>query len=232
MRFISLILIFCLSGCLPFGAHDVKGPDKQGLGTLSGAALGATSGAVTGAQLSAGAGPGAVVGMGFGAVAGAINGMTADAVEEDAILRDKSLQCYRERAWAQEILAEHYQRRLALHPGRDIFPADLFFDSDGVRLRPHAEALIKEIAMLSTRRMPWSRLVIASYAMSDDRNSAFAEHLSERRSQAIALEFVKQGIEPRRLQAQGVTVSEPVLIDPQDSPGRYRQAVEFIPLDY
>ena len=28
------------------------------------------------------------------------------------------------------------------------------------------------------------------------------------------------------------TLPEPVLIDPDDSAGRYRQAIEFIPIDY
>jgi len=61
LKKLTLILIslgfLSLSACSPFGSGPFPGPDKQGIGTVAGAALGAGSGAVWGAQVSAGTGP-------------------------------------------------------------------------------------------------------------------------------------------------------------------------------
>lgn len=230
-----LLFAAILSGgasCSPAAQAPLPGPDKQGAGTVYGAMAGAGAGAVYGAQVSAGAGPGAAVGAGFGALYGMATGIGIDALEEDQLRRESELVEAREQSWVQSILAEHYERRLELHPNRDIFPADLFFVGDEVRLRPDARVLVHEIARLQKKRMPWSRLIIASYVTASDEASDYAKFLNRERSGEIATEFVRAGIEPRRIQTRSVTVPEPVLIDPQDSPQRYRQAIEIIPLDY
>jgi len=229
---LNFLILVGLPGCTPFSSEPAPGPDKQGVGMLSGAALGAGSGAITGAEVSAGAGPGALVGAGLGAVFGAFSGLGTDLIEEDQIRREEEEQRMRELAWVQEVLAEHYQRRLELHPSRDIFPADLFFCSDSSELNPQALILVHELAALTRQRMPWSRLVIASYMTAADRDSQYASFLGKKRAERIALEFVKAGVEPRRVYTRAVTIDKPVLIDPDDSPSRYRQAIEIIPLDY
>jgi len=38
-------------------------------------------------------------------------------------------------------------------------------------------------------------------------------------------------VEPRRLETRAVVVDAPVLIDPNDNPTRYNQAIEIIPVD-
>jgi hypothetical protein len=43
--------------------------------------------------------------------------------------------------------------------------------------------------------------------------------------------MVRAGIEPRRLETRVIVVDAPVLIDPFDSPTRYNQAIEIIPID-
>lgn len=227
---VTCTLLFA-SACTPFEGKPTPGPDKQGSGMLTGAALGAGSGAVTGAQLSAGAGPGAFVGAGFGAVYGALQGIGVDLLEEDQLRRKDEEQCLRERAWVQEVLTEHYARRLALHPSRDIFPADLFFDSDSSKLKKQSRLLVREIARYARKRLPSSRLLVVAYVTSPDESSTYAESLSSGRAEEIALQFVQAGIEPRRMVARGVTLTEPLLIDPDDSPGRYRQAVEIVTMD-
>ena len=77
----------------------------------------------------------------------------------------------------------------------------------------------------------WSRIVVASYVTTRDKDSAYAQFVTKRRAEQIANEFVRAGIEPRRVQIKGIPVEEPILIDPDDSPSRYRQAIEIIPLD-
>ncbi|MCB0345748.1 MAG: hypothetical protein KDD66_11570 [Bdellovibrionales bacterium] len=221
-----------LTSCTPASPAPYPGPDKQAAGTIYGAMLGAGAGAVYGAQVSAGAGPGAAVGAGFGAIYGMAAGIGIDALEEDQLRRDEELVEARERSWVQSILAEHYERRLELHPNRDIFPADLFFVGDEVRLRPDAKVLVQEIARLQKRRLPWSRLVIASYVTARDEDSDYAAFLNRNRADEIATEFVRAGIEPRRIKTRSMTIPEPILIDPHDSPQRYRQAIEIIPVDY
>ena len=74
---VALLAVFAL-GC---GYH--RGPDKQGGGTLQGAASGAITGGITGAQLSSTTGPGIFIGAGLGSIAGAAQGMVADTLEED-----------------------------------------------------------------------------------------------------------------------------------------------------
>jgi len=216
-----------LSAC----ARQQTGPDKQYVGTATGAVSGAGAGAITGFQLGAGTGPGALIGAGFGAVAGGVKGIVQDAAEEESIRLAHLTQSEREISAAHEILHDHYKRRMELHPTRDIYPADIFFEGDEVRIKKAAIPLIWEIARLNKTRMPWSRMVVASYARAKDDDSAYALHLAERRSRELSDYFVRAGIEPRRMEARGVIVDAPLLIDPYDDPFRYNQAIEIIMLD-
>ena len=207
------------------------GPDKQFEGSLSGAASGAGAGAVTGFQLGAGAGPGAAVGAGFGALAGGIQGFMGDQQDEAVMKTDEELEREHERAWAQQVLSVHYQKRSELFPTRDIFPSDLFFTSDQAELNHQGRVLAREIAELQKKRLPWSTLVIASYVRATSPESSFAKYLAEKRAREISDEMVRAGLEPRRLKGRAVIISEPLVLDPSDRPDRYNQAIEIIPLD-
>ncbi len=229
---IALIAIgLFTNGCGPISNNPIPGPDKQGTGTVYGAMLGAGTGAVTGAQLSAGTGPGAMVGAGLGAVWGAVNGFGIDLLEEDQLRREEELARARELAWVQDVLAEHYKRRMELHPNRDIFPADLFFESDSSKLTGPSISLVHELALLTQRRLPWSRIIITAYVTAKDADSKYAQFLTNRRAEEIATQFVRAGVEARRVQARGVTLQEPLVRDPLDHPSRYKQAVEIVTVD-
>ena len=218
-------------GCGSPNTPPIPGPDKQGGGMLSGMVTGAGAGAVTGFQLSAATGPGAAVGAGFGAVAGSIQGAVQDSIEEENIRLAREISKERTIARVHQIVQDHYKRRIQLHPSRDIFPADLFFNGDESTLRPQAIALVKEIASLNKNRMSWSRLVIAAYVKSNDEDAEFPKTLAEKRAREIGDYFVRNGIEPRRIEARAVVIPAPLVIDPLDHPARYNQAIELIPLD-
>ena len=224
----AAIISASITGCFA----PVEGPDKQFVGTLQGAASGAGAGAVAGFQMSAGAGPGAAVGAGFGALAGAVQGLVQDVTEEEQMRIAAETRGAREVARAHAVLEDHYRRRLALHPSRDIFPADVFFDGDEARLRPGARALVVEIARLSKRHKPWAQLIVASYVRGSEHaeraDDGYAERLAVRRAEAIGDELVRAGLEPRRILGRGVTIDAPLVLDPDDSSGRYNQAVELI----
>lgn len=136
-----------------------------------------------------------------------------------------------DRVGAQKILSEHYLKRLKLHPSRDIFPADIFFYGDEVKLTAPAPAILDEYARLSKTRLPSSRLVVAVYAKANSKESTFAKHLTEKRALAITDQLVRSGIEPRRLVSRAIVTKGPIVLDPDDDPRRYDQAVEFIMLD-
>lgn len=221
------LLVVALSACTP----ATPGPDKQFAGGLEGAAVGAGAGAVTGFQLGSGTGPGAAVGAGFGAIAGGIQGAMKDSAEMQMLELAAQTREQRQVAWAHEILNDQFKRRLELHPAREIYPADLFFYGDEPKLRAGAEPLIKELARMNKRRLPWSRLVIASYARTSDLEAPHARQLAERRARELVNQLVHSGLDPRRLEARGVAVTAPILIDPDDDPLRYNQAVEIIALD-
>ena len=227
IRFVALLVIFSFAAC----AKPVPGPDKQGQGLLSGAVTGAGAGAVTGFQTGAGTGPGAVVGAGIGAVAGAMQGLVKDQLEDHMLNMAAATREEREIAVAHEILADHYRRRMELHPTRDIYPAEFFFCGDSFRLKPSAKGLVSEIVQLNRERYAWSRLVIATYVKSNDPQSVFAHHLAERRARELGDQFVRAGMDPRRIETRALVVDQPVLIDPVDAPERYSQAVELIPAD-
>jgi outer membrane protein OmpA-like peptidoglycan-associated protein len=212
-------------------AGPYPGPDKQFVGTVEGAALGAGAGAVTGFQVGAGTGPGALVGAGVGAVAGGVQGMVKDQTEEDIAGLSHRTREELERARAHEVLAEHYKRRVALHPTRDIYPADMFFYGDEVKLRPSAKALLTEIARLNKTRYPWSRFVITSYVKTADTEAKYAIHLAGERCRELGNRLIQAGLEARRIETRVVLMDEPVLVDPDDHPERYSQAIEFIPVD-
>jgi outer membrane protein OmpA-like peptidoglycan-associated protein len=225
----SLVVSMLAGGC----AQEVPGPDKQGGGMLGGAAMGAGAGAIAGAQLSSATGPGALVGAGFGAVAGAVRGMVQDSLEHETKLIADQTASEQERARAHKILAQHFDRRLRLHPTRDIFPADLFFYADSTKLRREAVGIVNELAVLSKDRLPWSRLVVACYVKSRDpkETNSYGRQLAEKRAEALSNHFVRHGIDPRRIEARAVLIDDVVVNDENDDPLRYAQAVEIIPFD-
>lgn len=220
-------LPFLLAACAPAQA----GPDKQFAGYLEGAATGAGAGAVTGLQVGAGTGPGALLGAGIGAVAGGIRGAIHDANEDAAYATSVATQQARNTAWAQEVLQDQFKRRLELHPSREIYPADIFFSGASYNLNPGGQAIIDELAKLNIKRLPWTRLVIASYIKGDISIEGPSFELAKRRSLAIFNGFVRSGMDPRRLESRAVVVDSPILLDPYDDPLRYSQAVELIALE-
>jgi outer membrane protein OmpA-like peptidoglycan-associated protein len=228
---ISLFLVVSGTSC---GYR--AGPDKQGGGTLQGVATGAVSGGITGAQIATTTGPGIWIGAGLGAVAGAAQGMAADSMEQDQRRLGREIYQEAEISKAHQILAEHYERRLRVHPTRDIYPADYFFNTDERSLNEVSKALVEELARLNKDRLAWSRLRIINYIKSNEIGSsstvnAYATQLALDRSKAIMNEFVANGVEPRRIEALAMIVDRPLVLDPEDSLGRFNQAVEIIPID-
>jgi outer membrane protein OmpA-like peptidoglycan-associated protein len=229
VRFLLIIVcLFYLAACSP---KPVPGPDQQFSEALAGAATGAGAGAVTGFQVSAATGPGALVGAGFGAITGAMQGYSKDLTEEQQIALQREINSKRRSAYAQTLLAEHFQRRAELHPTRDIFPADWFFTADEVVLNASGLALLEELTKINKERLPYSRLIVVVYSKATDNTSVYANHLSERRSREIVDALITNGIEPRRLSTKPFVVPNPILIDPKDRPERYNQAVELVAYD-
>lgn len=228
--FLFLALFF--SGCSNLSGELIPGPDKQAVGTIYGAAVGAGSGAVIGNNLTAATGPGALIGAGAGAVIGMLKGIGVDFLEEDDIRRKREQKILTETSWAQGVLAEHYERRLELHPNRDIFPADVFFESDSVEVRDESRLLLWHLAKLTKNRMPWSRIIVTAYATTSQPGNTYSQFLTEERAKEIATYLVRGGLQAKRVSYRAVTLQNPILIDPDDSASRYRQAIEIIPLDY
>ena len=225
------ILTVSLSACLPISNNPVPGPDKQAIGTWYGAAAGAASGAVSGLNYTSVAGPGAWVGAGLGGIFGLFSGMGQDQLEEEQLRRKEQLEKMRQILWVQNVLTEHYQKRLELHPGRDIYPADLFFQNDEVVMKQGSVPLMRGIAWLAKQTKPWSRIVVGSYVNTRDESSAYANYLAKQRAEKIALTMVRFGIDARRIETRPLTLSSPILVDPLDSPTRYAQAIELIYID-
>lgn len=223
-----LIAIVC---CLIFACAPRPGPDKQFVGTLQGGVTGAVGGAVTGFQVGSGTGAGAFVGAGIGAVTGGFRGLMQDRLEEELLRLQVDAAQARGDAFAQRVLQEQWRRRKELHPGRDIFPADIFFHADSVTLSPEGRAVLKEIYTLNKNRLPWSRFGILSYVQSSDPNSQYAKHITSRRARAIGDYLVHLGLEPRRISARSAVIPGPLVLANSGRGDRYSQAVEFIPRD-
>ena len=221
-------MLLALPGC---SRQPVPGPDKVFAEQALGALEGAGAGALTGAQLTAGAGPGAAVGAGFGALFGAIHGFAEDEAEEMELRTAEEVRRQRGRTVAQDTLTEQYKRRLELHPAREIYPADIFFQGDSSKMCPSGVELVRELVRLNKRRLPYSRLVVATYAKASSPESGFAQYLTERRAREFVNQLVRAGMQPRRLETRAVIVDAPILIDPLDNPTRYNQAIEIIPVD-
>jgi len=222
----SLILLLC-SGCVV----PRKGPDKEASGRLVGALTGAGAGAVTGFQLGAGTGPGAAVGAGVGALAGGVRGAIQDVQEDEELRLAHTIQQAERRSTAQHLIAEYYNKRIQWHPGRDLYPADVFFEEDRVVLSDDGKAVIDEFGMMNKERFPWSRFGVVVYVKSNQKDSSYAKYVAEHRALEIANRLIKAGLEPRRVEAHGKIVTEEVFRDPDEIGQRYAQAVEFIPLD-
>lgn len=226
------IFLFGVIGCAATEpARPVHGPDKQFSSGLQGAATGAGAGAVTGFQLGSAAGPAAFMGAGIGAVAGGIQGLAEDNADEQMMDLAARTRQEREVAQVHELLHDHYKRRTEIHPTRDIFPADLFFSADSDKVNTVGVRLVRELTELNRNRMPWSRLVIATYVKSENDESEWAQELAKGRAVALGNLFTRFGINPRRIETRPVLVRAPVVDDPRDRPGRYSQAVELIVRD-
>lgn len=222
-----LVIAFIAAGCI-----SRPGPDKQVDGMARGIVEGAGAGAMTGFQLSSASGPGAAIGAGLGAVAGGIRGAVRDSSEVQLRELQSSVSSERGRADVHALLVDEYKRRLKLHPTREIYAADLFFVADTSKLRPEAEALLKELAKGNKDRLPWSRLGVRVYAKSaTEKGNRFAEELAMNRAKEIADGFVRYGVEPRRIDATGALIDAPIVVDPGDDPLRYNQAVEILMSD-
>jgi outer membrane protein OmpA-like peptidoglycan-associated protein len=224
---IFILIAFNLTAC----RTPRPGPDKEGLGKIAGALTGAGSGAITGFQLGSGSGPGAAVGAGIGALFGGARGIISDAQEARNLRLAKKLKTIENRALAQKTIADFYFKRVAWHKDRDIFPADIFFDKDEIKLSPQGDAIISEFSRLSDSRFPWSRFGVAVYVKSNDPDSSYARYLAQKRALAITNRLIASGLEPRRIEAHGIVVSNELFRDPDESPKRYAQAIEFIPID-
>ncbi|MBL7661702.1 OmpA family protein [bacterium] len=228
MKFSILVCIFlvCCVGCNP---RPVPGPDKQGAGTLYGAMVGAGSGAVIGAQVGATTTSSVLVGGSFGAALGAMHGAAQDLNEDEQLRFDAEASQTKEVLYAQQVLSQQLERRMRLHPNRDIYPADVFFDAGDVKLKCGADSLVKEITSLSRGRFPWSRLVVASYVTSANPKSDYAKYLAKKRGEAIATQIIRSGIDPKRVAVQPITMKDPLVFDPEDNdPMRYYEAVEIV----
>jgi outer membrane protein OmpA-like peptidoglycan-associated protein len=225
----SIIHLLVLTSCT---AHaPVSGPDKQGGGLLEGSITGAGAGAITGMHVAAATGPGAAIGAGLGALLGSIRGAALDVQEESLLNIHAQTEAEQSRIGAQRLLQHHYERRLSVHPGRDIYPADYFFGSGDTAVCSSGEAVINELAQLLKDRLPWSRVGIMVYSVSSDKQAPYAQHLSEERALTCVNALVKRGLEPRRFVAQAKVVAAPVVIDPLDHPNRFNEAVEIILMD-
>jgi outer membrane protein OmpA-like peptidoglycan-associated protein len=212
--------------------QPVQGPDKAFSGSAVGALEGAGAGAVMGFQMGVATGPGAAIGAGFGAAAGMIHGIVKDDFEETEIETAARLREATRRSHAQEALAAHYRRRMALHPARDIYPADLFFSGDSAKMCSRGVSMVQEIARLNEYRLPYSRLVVAAYAKSTGTSdTSYVQHLTDRRSREFVNQLIQAGVEPRRLETRSVIMEAPLVLDPKDDPTRYNQAIEIIPVD-
>ena len=235
LRARCVVLFFLLCGvCVTLVACTTPrpGPDKQSQGALLGALSGAGTGAITGAQVASATGPGALIGAGFGIVFGGIQGAVQDSFEEDLMQVARDIRRERARAFAHEVLAHHYERKKEIHPSRDIFPADMFFQPDEIVLRPSALPILEELVAIHRDRFGWSRFRVYSYVKSKDVNNEYGRYLAERRAEELGNQLARFGIEPRRIRVQGVLVSEPILVDPLDpDPLRYGAAIEFAPVD-
>lgn len=233
MRSIKVVLLGVILSVVSMGcsSEPVPGPDKMGSHSWVGAAEGAGAGMITGFQVGAGTGPGAAIGAGFGAVVGMIQGAVDDSVEEAEIKTEAQIRAAESRIVAQDALSRHYQQRMEMHPGRDIYPADMFFKGDSARMCPSGVAVVKELARMNEFRLPYSRLIVASYAKSAGAESTYAQHLTERRAREFVNQLVRAGVEPRRLETRAVVIDAPVLVDPKDDPTRYNQAIEIIAVD-
>ncbi len=231
--FLRICSILFLSLLTSSRAHQgpKAGPDKQGFGLFTGALFGAASGAVTGAQFSSATGPGAWIGAGFGAIWGSLHGLGLDFLEEEDLRLFEILAEREDDVWAQYAFLEHLELKKDLFPNRDIFPADNFFQGDGVTLSEEGRILSKYLAKNIFNKQSFSRIQVTSYIQTRDPLAPFTNHITKKRAQAIALEFAQNGIEPRRVVLQTVTLGSPLVDDKYDSFHRYSQAIEFSLLD-
>ena len=254
----SKFLIFCfllILGCST--SEYVPGPDKQMEGGMQGVLIGASSGAITGAEVTAATGPGAFIGAGLGFAAGALKGAILDENEEALAHIQYLTSQEQQRAKVHAILSKYWAVREELHPGREIYPASLFFNGDSVKLTRVGKMVLKEITRIKKESNTWSRLIIGVYVKSrlienpidalqkidmtkDDIRAAedvesqdvklgYGEHLVTKRAVEIGNFMATSGINPRRIETRPIVMADSIIkCQDQDIQKKYSQSVEFI----
>jgi outer membrane protein OmpA-like peptidoglycan-associated protein len=164
-------------------------------------------------------------------LAGGVRGAVQDAQEEEELRLARVVKQAERRSMAQHVIAEFYNKRLQWHPGRDLYPADVFFEEDKIVLSDNGKAVVDEFGIMNKERFPWSRFGVVVYVKSNQKDSSYAKYIADHRALGIANRLIRAGLEPRRVEAHGVAVSQEVFRDPDEIGQRYAQAVEFIPLD-
>ncbi len=202
---IAISIAVFLPGCADY-SKPIPGKDKQGAGLVSGAMMGAGSGIITGAQFGAATGPGAFIGMGFGALWGSLQRLGLDLLEDEDFRILMEVAKTDDEVLAQYTLLEHFEIKSELHPGRDIFPADVFFDNGDVKISRNGAAVARLITKILSQRSPSSRFEIVNYIVSSDKKSTYAKFLGKKRNNSLGFTLVQAGIEPRRLVFKTIVV--------------------------
>lgn len=111
-----------------------------------------------------------------------------------------------------------------------VLPRPVEFERGSARLVPSAGPLIAALAVAVAKLAPSKKLVVRGHT--DDRGAKAANVLlSKRRAQAVVKALTDHGVEPARLDAQGVGPGEPVADNATEAGRAKNRRVEFRLLD-
>lgn len=111
-----------------------------------------------------------------------------------------------------------------------VLPRPVEFERGSARLVASAEPLIAALAVAVAKLAPSRKLIVRGHT--DDRGAKAANVLlSKRRAQAVVKALTDHGVEPARLDAQGVGPGEPVADNATEAGRAKNRRVEFRLLD-
>jgi outer membrane protein OmpA-like peptidoglycan-associated protein len=212
---IALLLgVFALQSCTSNPYTGQKQTSKTAWGAIIGGAAGAAAGAATGKDSEARR-KRALIGAGAGALAGGGVGYYMD--RQEAQLR--------QRLQNTGVSVNRQGDRIEL-----IMPGNITFDTDSSDIKPNFYDVLNSVALVLKE---YNKTLINITGHTDNTGTAeYNQGLSQRRAQSVGQYLISQGVDPTRVAAQGMGLTQPIAGNdtPEGRQQNRRVQVELAPL--
>lgn len=189
-RNLGILAILCFAAACTTNPYT---GEKQVSKTAAGAGIGAATGAAIGALASKDRGKGALIGAGAGALAGGAVGAYMD-VQESKLRRELA---------GTGVGVKRVGDTLVL-----IMPGNVTFGTNESQVQSSFYSVLNSVSKV-VKEYPKTRIEISGYTDSTG-STEYNQSLSQKRANSVAQYLIAQGVDARRVVAQGFGETHPI----------------------